>query len=70
MRHFETERLCGGEIDHEIEFNRLLDWDIAGFRSRAESCQLPWLSRRVGINLGSWVRTIPMRHCRLAQNRE
>ena len=28
--HFDPERPRGGEIDDEIEFGRLLDWEIAG----------------------------------------
>ena len=28
--HFDPERPRGGEIDDEIEFSRLLDWEIAG----------------------------------------
>jgi len=27
-RHFEAERLCGRQIDHEIELDRLLDRDV------------------------------------------
>jgi hypothetical protein len=30
VRHFETERPSGGKIDGEVEFDRLLDRDIAG----------------------------------------
>jgi hypothetical protein len=29
---FEVEGLCGGQIDDEIEFGWLLDWDVARLR--------------------------------------
>ena len=48
--HFDPERPRGGEIDDEIEFSRLLDWEIAGLGPRAKSC--PHTQRRAGIKLG------------------
>jgi hypothetical protein len=32
-RNFEAECLCCGEINDEIEFGRLLDWDVARLRA-------------------------------------
>src|SRR6516162_9312265 len=31
-RHLEAEHLCSCEVDDEIEFGRLLDWEVAGLR--------------------------------------
>src|SRR5262249_32946752 len=31
-RHFEAERLCGRNVDDEIEFGRLLDREVGRFR--------------------------------------
>ena len=32
-RHCQTKRFCSGQIDDKIELGRLLDWNIARFRS-------------------------------------
>src|ERR1700732_1010683 len=32
-RHFEAERICGLEVDYQLEPNRLHDWEFGRFRA-------------------------------------
>ena len=31
VRHVDTERFCGFEIDHQLDLGDLLNWEVAGF---------------------------------------
>ena len=39
-RHVEAERLGSLEVDHQLELDRLLDWDITRSRPAQKSCRL------------------------------
>ena len=41
QRYFETERLRGFEVDHQLELSRLLDWQIGRLRTTQDFDELP-----------------------------